>query len=96
LKFFNPFAEIQQTANRLPHWQQEGAVYFVTFRLSDSVPSNLRERWEVDRRQWLTFNPLPWSPKIEEEYHTGSLGKWSDGSMRVMDHAWMSQDAVAW
>ena len=38
LHFFNPYAEIRQTENRLPHWQPQGAVYFVTFRLADAVP----------------------------------------------------------
>ena len=31
LRFFNPYAEIRHTENRLPHWQQENAVYFITF-----------------------------------------------------------------
>lgn len=26
LRFFNPYGEIRHTENRLPHWQQEGAV----------------------------------------------------------------------
>jgi hypothetical protein len=34
LRFFNPYVDIRFTANRLPHWQQEGAVYFITFRLA--------------------------------------------------------------
>ena len=49
LRFFNPYADIRFTANRLPHWQQEGAVYFVTFRLADAVPHNLRTQWESER-----------------------------------------------
>jgi hypothetical protein len=36
LHFFNPYADIRHTEIRLPHWQQSGAVYFVTFRLADS------------------------------------------------------------
>jgi len=47
LQFFNPYADIRFTANRLPHWQQKGAVYFVTFRLADAVPHHLRTQWEV-------------------------------------------------
>ena len=39
LKAFNPYAAIRITENRLPHWQQEGAVYFVSFRLGDSLPA---------------------------------------------------------
>jgi REP-associated tyrosine transposase len=49
LRFFNPYAEIRQTGNRLPHWQQEGAVYFVTFRLADAIPAKLCVQWEEER-----------------------------------------------
>ena len=49
LRFFNPYADIRFTANRLPHWQQVGAVYFVTFRLADAVPQHLRTQWESER-----------------------------------------------
>jgi virulence-associated protein VapD len=49
LRFFNPYADIRQTKNRLPHWQQQGAVYFITFRLADAIPRELREEWEEQR-----------------------------------------------
>src|SRR5438132_583497 len=52
LRFFNHYADIRQTKNRLPHWQQEGAVYFITFRLADAVPMRLLKRsgslWQRD------------------------------------------------
>jgi len=32
VKFFNPYAQIEKTLHRLPHWQQEGATYFMTIR----------------------------------------------------------------
>jgi len=81
LHFFNPYAEIQQTRNRLPHWQQEGAVYFLTFRLADSVPHKLRTEWEGERANWLRVNPEPWSSEIEQEYHrrfSGAIERWLD------------------
>ncbi|HUE72585.1 MAG TPA: transposase [Pirellulaceae bacterium] len=37
----------------LPHWRQEGCTYFVTFRLIDSIPANVREHWEWEKSQWL-------------------------------------------
>ena len=47
----------------LPHWRQEGATYFVTFRLADSLPeTKLRElrafkaEWER-RHRGVDFNP---------------------------------------
>ena len=81
LQFFNPYAEIRHTANRLPHWQQEGAVYFLTFRLADSVPRNLQDQWANEREGWLGFNPKPWTPESEREYHkrfSGAIERWLD------------------
>jgi hypothetical protein len=42
LRFFNPYEDIRYTENLLPHWQQKGATYFITFRLADSIPARLR------------------------------------------------------
>jgi putative transposase len=81
LRFFNPYAEIQHTENRLPHWQQEGAVYFVTFRLADSVPSSLLNQWRDEREGWLRVHLEPWSFEIEREYHqrfSGAIERWLD------------------
>ena len=57
LRFFNPYADIRFTANRLPQWQQQGAPYFVTFRLADAVPAHLRTQWESERAAWLRVHP---------------------------------------
>ncbi len=81
LQFFNPYEDIRFTANRLPHWQQKGAVYFVTFRLADAVPHNLRTRWESEREAWLRVHPQPWSAEVEREYHdrfSGAVERWLD------------------
>jgi REP element-mobilizing transposase RayT len=34
---------------RLPHWESEGAVYFVTFRLADSLPQSVVRAFEAER-----------------------------------------------
>jgi putative transposase len=81
LRFFNPYAEIRHTENLLPHWQQQSAVYFVTFLLADSVPTHLRAQWEDERAAWLQFHPEPWSADIEQEYHrrfSGAIERWLD------------------
>jgi REP-associated tyrosine transposase len=81
LQFFNPYADIRFTANRLPHWQQKGAVYFVTFRLADAVPRHLRTQWESEREVWLRVHPQPWSGDVEREYHerfSGAVERWLD------------------
>jgi REP element-mobilizing transposase RayT len=81
LRFFNAFAKIQRTENRLPHWQQAGAVYFVTFRLADSVPARLLAQLEAEREAWLRHHPPPWTVKAEREYHerfSGQVERWLD------------------
>jgi len=52
----------------LPHWRQDGATYFGTFRLGDSLPENkLRELREY-RDAWLRKHPPPRSHKLHEEF----------------------------
>lgn len=50
------FDSITSYERNLPHWRQDGAVYFVTFRLKDSIPKSVLEAWEHDRRIWLAAN----------------------------------------
>jgi len=69
LRFLNEFASVRTTLNRLPHWQPAGAAYFLTFRLHDSIPSNLLTQWREERDLWLVDHPKPWSPEAESEYH---------------------------
>jgi putative transposase len=81
LQFFNPYAAIRETGNRLPHWQQSGVVYFVTFRLADAIPTKLRNQWRNDREIWLRFHPEPWTIEIEQEYHkrfSATIERWLD------------------
>ena len=49
----------------LPHWEKEGATYFVTFRLADSLPRSVLDRVESEREAIVrTANQLhrPLSP----------------------------------
>ena len=81
LCFFNPFAEISRTRNFLPHWQQPGATYFITFRLADAIPAELRDAWREERATWLKWHPKPWSEVVEKEYHTRfsqQVDEWMD------------------
>jgi REP element-mobilizing transposase RayT len=69
LHFFDPRGELGLMQNRLPHWQQSGGVYFVTFRLADSLPVEFVRRWRSERRQWLRCNPPPLTEAREREFH---------------------------
>ena len=81
IRYADPFTEIVKTANRLPHWEQDGRTYFMTFRLGDSVPAELLTRWTAERDTWLQHHPKPWSAETENEYHerfTHAMERWLD------------------
>jgi putative transposase len=69
MKFFNEFIEVRKTRNRLPHWQQDGATFFITWCLADSIPQELMHRFLAAKGKWLAENPQPWSAETEAEYH---------------------------
>jgi cobyric acid synthase CobQ len=73
---------IQQ--RRLPHWQAEGAVYWVTFRLIDSIPQDKLHSWKRDREIWMRDNPQPWTESQWREYDEDfgeKLDSWLDAGM---------------
>jgi menaquinone-specific isochorismate synthase len=39
-----------RSRGRLPHWEADNAIYFVTFRLADSLPHNVRRAFEFEKR----------------------------------------------
>src|SRR5207247_361080 len=65
---FDKHASIKIGKRHLPHWEQPGATYFVTFRLSDSIASNVLTQWRKERAQWLKVHPQPWDWKTACEY----------------------------
>ena len=45
--------------HHLPHVTQAGAVYFITFRLGDSIPVSRVASWKSRMEQWRVSNPRP-------------------------------------
>ena len=43
----------------MPHWRQEGATYFVTFRLHDSLPAGKQHELALLKADWERRNPAP-------------------------------------
>ena len=81
IRFFDPRGDVEKTHNWLPHWEQLGCAYFLTFRQADSLPEKLLSDWKRERDAWLEVNPRPWSPAMEQEYHerfTARLHRWLD------------------
>jgi REP element-mobilizing transposase RayT len=72
---------VQYYVRNLPHWRQDGATYFVTFRLADSLPqSKLRELREF-KAEWERRNPDPRSRDQMEDLARETMRrveKWLD------------------
>ena len=107
--FLDSHREIQMTSNHLPHWEQDGSSYFITFRLADSLPSLLLSGWREEREQWLKWNPPPWNLTQEDEYHrrfSSARERWLDAQYgacplaaaylraRVVKSIWIQQEGV--
>ncbi|MDP4624578.1 MAG: transposase [Akkermansiaceae bacterium] len=69
MRFFDKFGDTIITRNHLPHWQQMGATYFVTWRLGDSMPRSLLDALYQKRDVWMKDHPQPWTEEVESEYH---------------------------
>ncbi len=78
----DPHGDTHRTRRNLPHWEQPGATYFITFRLGDAVPMELQEEWREEFRIWLKHHPEPWDAKIAFEYQRRFVQDWE---------AWLDQ-----
>jgi type I restriction enzyme R subunit len=54
----NPEQNVRVYVRHLPHWRQDGATYFVTFRQDDSIPANVLAEWQDLRKRWLQAHNL--------------------------------------
>ncbi len=77
LHYFDPSAPVGRLrGGNLPHWRQDGAIYFVTWRTADSMPRERVDQWVQERDAWLKAHPEPWSLRDEEEYYRLFPDRW--------------------
>jgi Transposase IS200 like. len=50
---FDPKAELFIQEHCRPHWSQAGSMVFITFRTADSIPREVLDRWDWEKREWL-------------------------------------------
>ena len=67
--YFDPTQELTVTYGDMPHWEQPGATYFLSFRTADSLPKQALESWRRERNHWLSIqandrSELPWQKKL--------------------------------
>ena len=75
IQFFSPEAPTTVGTNRLPHWDQQGRIYNLTWRLADSIPAHLLREFQIEETIWRDHHPEPWSPEIEFEYLRRFVGR---------------------
>lgn len=81
---FDPGSPIGIYHRHLPHWRQDGATYFVTFRLADSIPQEKLRQWIAEQEDWLKKNPEPHTVGQKAEFHekfTEQFHRWLDAGM---------------
>jgi putative transposase len=47
------------TRRSLPHWYKPGAIFFITYRLADSLPVAVMERLKAKQKSFLQQSPAP-------------------------------------
>ncbi len=82
----------------LPHWTQEGAEYFVTFRLHDSLPQTilkqLREEYEQQQQETISKTTTVQDPreKKRQEQYLKKMDKYLDAGYGA---CWLKDDRIA-
>ena len=82
--FFNPLEDVAASRRNLPHWHQDGVMYFVTFRLADSLPKGKMEQLEDERKDWLKYHNEPYTNDEWVEYYelfSERIEKWLDAGI---------------
>jgi REP element-mobilizing transposase RayT len=79
--FYDPKAKREVYRRHLPHWNQSGRIYFVTFRLADSIPAARVAELRRERQEWCKAHPEPYTPAQWQEYHklfSARIEQWLD------------------
>lgn len=80
---------------RLPHWRQQGATYFVTFRLPDALPQEKLQFLKRLRIEWERTHPEPRCEMDWEDYackFTARIERWLDegyGDCHFRERRWV-------
>jgi REP element-mobilizing transposase RayT len=87
-EFFDPTQDVFIRYGQLPHWEQPGATYFITWRTADSIPSGVLQRWKVERAVWLRHHDIDplgadWRERLQRlpraarlDYHVRFTAAW--------------------
>jgi leucyl-tRNA synthetase len=81
--YYDPsgYTPTEKHRRNLPHWQQDGRSYFITYRLADSLPQEKLAALRQEREMWLASHPEPRSDEQQKQYHelfSGRIEEWLD------------------
>jgi len=80
---------------KLPHWIQDGATYFITFRLADSLPVEKLHELERFREAWLLAHGDARPDEVWQELHRACMRRvdeWLDAGSGA---CWLRDPACA-
>ena len=69
ISWFNPRKAVRVYRGNLPHWRQDDCLYFITFRLADSIPRGIVAQWQSERRAWLEAHGIVGYPESADWRH---------------------------
>lgn len=72
---------VETRQRNLPHWEQEGCTYFITWRMADSIPEDALGPWRQEREAFFRVHPKPWDDITQRDYHarfTRRIEQWLD------------------
>lgn len=70
--FYNHDNAAVESKRNLPHIDMPGALTFVTFRLADSMPRTVVERWHTEIDNWMNENDLA-GHSVEQVYESSTV-----------------------
>ena len=79
LHYFDPQDPIGLVrGGNLPHWRQDGVVYFVTWRTADSMPEERVKQWFRERDDWLAEHSEPHGSAERADYDRLFPARWEE------------------
>ncbi|MHB8957511.1 MAG: transposase [Pirellulaceae bacterium] len=69
------YKPIQIYWRHMPHWRQDGATYFVTFRLADSLPHSMLEALRSITREWQALRVTMRTEESWAEFYDREMQK---------------------
>lgn len=85
---------ITKYRRKLPHWVQDGATYFITFRLADSLPREKLDELERMREQWEREHPSP-NEEDWQQFHRESMQRVDEWLDAGSGECWLRDPACA-